>query len=85
VESDRATFDSDKAALAIGHLRTLLEASDGDAQEAFQQLNAAVGGAVEKSHLDALNETINNFEFEQALAKLDEIARLCEQNGKLPT
>ncbi len=83
-ESPPAAFDAIKAASAIGQLRTLLEASDGDAQEAFQQLRDSVAAAVEKSDLDALNESINNFEFEQALAKLDEIAHLCEQNGKVP-
>jgi hypothetical protein len=62
----------------------LLEASDGDAQEAFQALRDSVGSAVEKSRLDDLNESINNFEFEQALARLDEIAHLCEQNEKVP-
>ena len=75
---------AERAASAVGRFRTLLEASDGDAQEAFQELRDSVAAVVEKSHLDALNESINNFEFEQALAKLDEIAHLCEQNGKVP-
>jgi two-component system sensor histidine kinase/response regulator len=83
-ELPHAAFDAARAASAVGQLRTLLEASDGDAQEAFQQLRDSVAAAVEKSHLDALNESINNFEFEQALAKLNEIAHLCEQNGKVP-
>jgi HPt (histidine-containing phosphotransfer) domain-containing protein len=79
-----AAFDAARAASAIAQLRTLLEASDGDAQEAFQALRDSVGSAVEKSRLDDLNESINNFEFEQALARLDEIAHLCEQNEKVP-
>jgi two-component system, sensor histidine kinase and response regulator len=83
-ESPPEAFDAARAASAVSQLRTLLEASDGDAQEAFQQLRDSVAAAVEKSDLDALNESINNFEFEQALAKLDEIAHLCEQNGKVP-
>jgi CheY-like chemotaxis protein len=83
-ESPPAAFDAARAASAVAQLRTLLEASDGDAQEAFQTLRDSVGAAVEKSDLDALNESINNFEFEQALARLDEIAHLCEQNGKVP-
>ncbi len=83
-ESPPAAFDAERAASAVGQLRTLLEASDGDAQEAFQELRDSTAAAVEKSHLDALNESINNFEFEQALARLDEIAHLCEQNGKVP-
>jgi HPt (histidine-containing phosphotransfer) domain-containing protein len=83
-ELPSSAFDAQKASSAIGQLRTLLEASDGDAQEAFQQLRDSVGSAVEKSRLDDLNESINNFEFEQALARLDEIAHLCEQNEKVP-
>jgi CheY-like chemotaxis protein len=79
-----AAFDAARAASAIAQLRTLLEASDGDAQEAFQALRDSVGSAVEKSRLDDLNESINNFEFEQALARLDEIAHRCEQNEKVP-
>jgi PAS domain S-box-containing protein len=82
VESPRANFDGERATQAVGRLRTLLEASDGDAQEAFQDLRDVTAAAVENSHLDALNESINNFEFEQALATLDEIAHLCEQDGK---
>jgi CheY-like chemotaxis protein len=81
-ESPPAAFDAERAASAVGQLRTLLEASDGDAQEAFEELRGSVAAAVEKSHLDALYESINNFEFEQALAKLDEITRLCASNGK---
>jgi HPt (histidine-containing phosphotransfer) domain-containing protein len=75
-------FDPERASQAVQHLRTLLEASDADASEAFRDLQVAVAAVVEKSSLDALNDTINNFEFEQALAKLDEIAHLCESNGK---
>ena len=54
-------------------LRSLLAASDADAQEAFQELETAVAGVVDRGALDALNETINNFEFDQALARLDDI------------
>jgi HPt (histidine-containing phosphotransfer) domain-containing protein len=82
-ESPPVAFDAERAASAVSQLRTLLEASDGDAQEAFEELRASTAAAVEKSHLDALNESINNFEFEQALGRLDEIAHLCEQNGKV--
>jgi HPt (histidine-containing phosphotransfer) domain-containing protein len=83
-EPPPAAFDAARAASAVTELRTLLEASDGDAQEAFQKLRDSVGAAIEKSDLDALNESISNFEFEQALARLDQIAHLCELNGKVP-
>jgi two-component system sensor histidine kinase/response regulator len=75
-------FDPERATQAVSRLKTLLEASDADAQDAFNDLQVAVGSAVEKSRLDELNDTINNFEFEQALAKLDEIERICQSNGK---
>ena len=75
-----APFNGESAAVAIARLRTLLEASDGDAQEAFRTLQTAVAGTVQKPYLDTLSETINDFDFEAALVKLDEIARLCEPN-----
>ena len=59
----------------------LLEASDGAAEEAFHSLQDAVGGAVEKPQLDALGASINDFDFEAALVKLDEIAKVCARNG----
>jgi len=37
---------------------------------------------VDTRQLDDLGETINNFEFEQALVKLQEIAQLCQRNGR---
>jgi len=36
---------------------------------------------VDARYLDDLSESINNFEFEQALVKLQEIAKLCQRNG----
>jgi hypothetical protein len=44
-------------------------------------LHEVIAPAVDTRHLDDLSETINNFEFEQALVKLQEIAQLCERNG----
>ena len=74
-------FDRERAASAVSRLQALLEANDGDSQEAFQVLHEAVVGVVEARYLDDLSETINNFEFEQALVKLQEVAQLCRQNG----
>ena len=60
----------------------MLEASDGDAEEAFRSLQEAVAGTVEKPQLDALGASINDFDFEAALLKLDEIAEgLRNTNG----
>jgi two-component system sensor histidine kinase/response regulator len=74
-------FDRERTVRALNRLKTLLEANDGDSQDAFEVLHDAVAGVVDRTHLDALSETINHFEFERALAKLEEIVALCEQNG----
>jgi two-component system sensor histidine kinase/response regulator len=76
-----AHFDSERATIALDRLRALLQANDGDSTEAFQVLREAVVGVVDTRQLDDLSETINNFEFEQALVKLQEIAQLSQQNG----
>ena len=39
-------------------------------------------GVVNTRELGGLGETINKFEFEQALVKLSEIAHLCQRNGR---
>ena len=52
---------------------------NGDAEEAFRDLQDAVAGAVEKPQLDALGASITDFDFETALRKLDEIAESCKQ------
>ncbi|MFL6350925.1 MAG: response regulator [Bryobacteraceae bacterium] len=73
-EVPTAPLNRENANLAIGRLKALLQASDGDAQDAFESLRGAVDGVVEKPYLDALSEAINNFDFEAALMKLDELA-----------
>jgi len=75
-------FNREAASGAIARLKTLLQASDGDAEEAFRSLHDAVAGAVEQPHLDALSALINDFDFEAALVKLDEIAERCGCNGE---
>ena len=45
----------------------------------FVQLQEAVAGTVERPQLDALGASINDFDFEAALLKLDEIAESCKQ------
>ena len=75
----KAPFDGEAAAVAVARLKSLLEASDGDAEQAFRALQETVAGAVQKSQLDALGTSINDFDFETALRKLDEIAESCKQ------
>jgi len=72
-------FNGQAAAAAVARLKSLLEASDGDAEEAFRDLQDTVEGAVEKPQLDALGALITDFDFETALRKLDEIAESCKQ------
>jgi CheY-like chemotaxis protein len=76
------TFDRARAAKAVSRLQVLLEANDGDSQEAFQVLREAVIGVVDPRYLDVLSQMINNFEFERALVKLNEIAELCLRIGQ---
>ena len=70
-------LNAEAATVAIARLRILLEAGDGDADESFQSLQDAVGGAVEKTHLEELSASISDFDFDAALVKLDEIANRC--------
>jgi HPt (histidine-containing phosphotransfer) domain-containing protein len=76
------TFNKTAAFGAIGHLKTLLEANDGDSGEAFRVLQGTVGGAVEKQYMDALGALVNDFDFEVALVRLDEIAEHCGLHAK---
>jgi len=77
-----APFDPERAASAVSRLEALLEANDGESQEAFQVLHEAIVGVVDTRHLDDLSETINNFEFDQALVKLQEIVQLFQRHGQ---
>ncbi|MGC1294579.1 MAG: Hpt domain-containing protein, partial [Alloacidobacterium sp.] len=70
-----SSLNAEAAAVAIARLRILLEAGDGDADESFHSLQDAVGGAVEKTHLEGLSASISDFDFDAALVRLDEIAQ----------
>jgi len=80
-EARTLPFNGEAAAGAIARLKVLLEASDGDAEESFRSLQDAVVGVVEKSYLDGLSASINDFDFEAARVKLNEIAERCARNG----
>jgi two-component system sensor histidine kinase/response regulator len=81
-EPPSSPFDQVSACAAIVQLRALLESSDGNAGEAFRAVNTAVASVVEKPQLEALRSSIDNFEFETALLKLEDISNLCAQNGR---
>jgi PAS domain S-box-containing protein len=70
-------FNREVAAGAIARLRRLLEASDVDTEESFRGLQNVVAGMIEKAYLDGLSASINDFDFDGALVKLDEIANVC--------
>ena len=74
-------FDRKAIDAAIARLRRLLEASDGNAEESFRSFQHAVEGVVKSSCMDGLSASIDDFDFDAALVKLDEIARRCARNG----
>jgi CheY-like chemotaxis protein len=74
-------FDREAARTAVARLKALLEASDGDALEAFSTLESTLMGRVAKPQLDALRTAISDFDFDGALLKLSEIARVSGENG----
>jgi two-component system, sensor histidine kinase and response regulator len=60
---------------AIARLRALLESSDLDALDAFVALEDALANNRDAVRLNALRISINEFDFEDGLLKLDEIAK----------
>ena len=70
-------FDPLTAAAGIGQLSKLIEANDGDAVNALPAVEHALAGVVDRSQLDALRDALDEFDFEQAGAKLAEIAGQC--------
>jgi CheY-like chemotaxis protein len=72
-----SAFDGEAAAVAITRLKSLLDASDGDAGEAFRSVQDVLAGVVDKSHMDSLSASISEFNFAAAAVKLDGIAEQC--------
>ncbi len=69
-------YDAGAASAAIARLRALLESSDGDAADAFLAVKNVLEGTLERSRLDILSTAIGNFDFDEALLRLDEIAEI---------
>jgi len=59
----------------VAKLRSLIEANDGDAADAVQTVAEVLRGAVDAQRLGALSAAIDEFDFDGALSKLNEIAR----------
>src|ERR1700756_5311902 len=72
-----SAFDGEAAAVAITRLKSLLDASDGDAGEAFRSVQDVLAGVVDKTHMDSLSASISEFNFAAAAVKLDGIAEQC--------
>jgi signal transduction histidine kinase/CheY-like chemotaxis protein len=73
----RAPFNAVEASVLLTKLKVLLEASDGEAGEAFLPLASALAGRVAEPKLEILGRAINEFDFEAALKSLSEIAKDC--------
>jgi signal transduction histidine kinase/CheY-like chemotaxis protein/HPt (histidine-containing phosphotransfer) domain-containing protein/CHASE3 domain sensor protein len=78
-------FDPDAAGAAAARLRKLLVSSEAGASEALGDLVGAVGSAVGKARLDALARAIGEFDFESALARLEEIEKECGAGQRAAT
>jgi len=82
-ERPPSVFNGEAAAAAIARLKSLLDASDGDAEEALRSVQDVVAGGVDKTDMDSLSASIRDFNFAAALAKLDSIAEQCCTKGML--
>lgn len=70
-------FDPAAAESAMARLKSLIVACDGEAAAAFAAVEAAVGAVVEKPALDALKAAIDEFDFDAAVARWNEVAEHC--------
>jgi len=70
-------LDPVSAAAALARLRSLIEANDGDASAAFTTVQDELQGVAGKPALDALKGAIDDFDFDAALSRLDEISAQC--------
>jgi PAS domain S-box-containing protein len=81
-ERPAGSVDPVEFSAAIARLRELLMASDANAPEACAHLVEISRGTVESSRLDDLGASVDAFDFEKALVKLDEIADQCGSNKR---
>jgi CheY-like chemotaxis protein/HPt (histidine-containing phosphotransfer) domain-containing protein len=72
-----ATFNSEAASRAARHLMSLIEANDGDSADAVQEVAMALAGKVDPVRMDALRDSVNDFDFEGARTSLTQIAADC--------
>jgi HPt (histidine-containing phosphotransfer) domain-containing protein len=70
----KGAHDPRAISAAIVQLRACLESSDVEALEAFAALELALAGNCDRLRLNALRASVDEFDFEAALSRLDEIA-----------
>jgi HPt (histidine-containing phosphotransfer) domain-containing protein len=70
-------FRADAAGPAVERLMALIEANDGAAADAVQEVIGALAGRVEPHRLVALRESVDGFDFDDAQTKLSQIASEC--------
>ena len=70
-------FDAEAARGAAAVLRSLLQASDGEASDAVNFLAGALGSRAASPRLAALRSSVDEFDFDKALLRLDELEREC--------
>ena len=75
VAAPATPFDAEAAADAAARLKGLLDASDGDSEETFASFRDTLGGKVEQATLNALGDSIRDYDFESAAAKLEKIVQ----------
>jgi hypothetical protein len=74
---DAAPYDPKAAAEAIARLRALIEANDAEAVDALAAVQHASGKTVDRARFDALREALDDFDFDVARRRLEEIAGQC--------
>ena len=79
----RSPAVGDDARAAIAQLKELLETCDAGAPRAFAMLAEHLQGVVPDSELDALGAAVRAFDFDSAIAKLNEISIVCRP-GETP-
>jgi signal transduction histidine kinase/CheY-like chemotaxis protein/HPt (histidine-containing phosphotransfer) domain-containing protein/methyl-accepting chemotaxis protein len=70
-------FNAPAASSALNRLMSMIEANDGDAGDAIQDVTDALAGKVDASRLDSLRDCVSDFDFDGARAKLSQIIAEC--------
>jgi len=70
-------FDAEVASRAVARLMSLIETNDGDAPDAVQEVVTALAGKIDMSRLNALRDSLDEFDFDGARTRLSQIAGEC--------